>query len=68
MRDARTFGARVRGARTAQGYSRVEVAQRAHLSAISLANYELDVQFPRRDKLEALAAVLGVPAGWLAGG
>lgn len=68
MAGARTFGDRVTRARWAQELTQAELAEAAGISRASVANYERNVQEPRADKVEALAAALGVPAGWLRDG
>lgn len=65
-----TFGARLRAAREAAGYSRGELARRLHAAGtpaevVTVYRWERGQRAPRRRHVEALADVLGVEPDWL---
>ncbi|WP_420547956.1 helix-turn-helix domain-containing protein [Curvivirga sp.] len=60
-----TLGHRIEIARTAKGYSRVQLARRLSIKSATLGNWENDLSEPRANKLSMLAGVLGVTIYWL---
>jgi len=60
-----TLGSRLRFARSAAGLSQEAVAKQFGISRVSVTQWEADKTSPDRDKLPALAELLGTTMPWL---
>lgn len=61
------FGARLKEARLAKGYSQKELAARLEVSHTRLNNWEREVSSPYIDTLIAICKELDVKPSWLMG-
>lgn len=74
MTTQQTIGARLKqarrqlAARESRDVTQAEVGAAAGVSAVQVSRYESDLQEPSVGVVARLAAVLGVPAAWLAFG
>ena len=66
--ETTTFGDRVTGAREAAGMSQAELAKRIGVKVKTVRGWENDQSEPRANKLQMLAALLGVSMMWLMSG
>jgi len=66
--QAESTGQRIRRARTRQGLSQTELAQRVRVSQPTIANWEQDSHAPRMGAPERVAEILGVETSWLMNG
>ena len=63
--DQATLGDRIVAAREARGLSSAELAQRLGVRARTLRDWENDRAEPRANRMQMLAAMLGVSLRWL---
>ena len=63
--DQATLGDRLAAARDAGGLTQNELAQRLGVRAKTLRDWENDLSEPRANRLQMLAALLGVSLRWL---
>ncbi|PHS36927.1 MAG: hypothetical protein COA91_11315 [Robiginitomaculum sp.] len=60
-----SIGYRIKQARLGQGFSQVELAEAAHVSQPTVANWENDSHVPRQNALERLAGILSKSSNWI---
>ncbi|MCB1409055.1 MAG: helix-turn-helix domain-containing protein [Rhodobacter sp.] len=63
--DQATLGDRLAAARDAAGLTQAELSQRLGVRAKTLRDWENDLSEPRANRLQMLAALLGVSLRWL---
>jgi len=61
----KSIGNRIKQARLGQGFSQVELAEAAHVSQPTVANWENDSHIPRQNALERLAGILSTSSNWI---
>ena len=59
-----SIGNRIKQARLGQGFSQVELAEAAHVSQPTVANWENDSHVPRQNALDRLADILSTSSNW----
>jgi len=60
-----SIGNRIKQARLGQGFSQVELAEAAHVSQPTVANWENDSHIPRQNALDRLAGILSTSSNWI---
>ncbi|MBL4854947.1 MAG: helix-turn-helix transcriptional regulator [Robiginitomaculum sp.] len=60
-----SIGNRIKQARLGQGFSQVELAEAAHVSQPTVANWENDSHVPRQNALDRLADILSTSSNWI---